>query len=127
VRQLVFVNPSSQAPAYRRSSKLEVLLCVYKGHTSYLLSQAMAGAPILHMACVLPRIDSGAAYPVCRLPTGHALAHGKPKQPPAAAAAAACKAGGASPQARSESANNTDIGGVSGGFFNEAEAGAGNS
>ena len=79
------------------------------------------------MACVLPRIDSGAAYPTRRLPTGHApAAHGKPKQPPAIAAAVA-KAGGASPQARSESANNTDIGGASGGFFNEAEAGAGNS
>ena len=85
----------------------------------------MACAPILHMACVLPRIDSGAAFPTHRQPTGHATAHGKAQQPTAAAVA---KASAATLRARSETVNNnnnnTDIGGASGGFFNEAEAGA---
>ena len=84
------------------------------------LLQAMAGAPILHMACVLPRIDSGASFPTHRLPTGHATVQGQPELP----GAAVIKAGGSSLRSRSESANNTDIGGASGGFFNEAEAGA---
>ena len=88
------------------------------------IPQAMAGAPILHMACVLPRIDSGASFPAQRLPTGYAPARGKPQQPVAAVATVA-KADRASPRARSTTVNNTDIGGASGGFFNEAEAGAG--
>ena len=83
--------------------------------------QAMAGAPILHMACVLPRIDSGAGFMAHRVPVGHAAAaaHSKPRQP----GTPPC-ANGPSLRTQSETANNTDLGGASGGFFNEAEAGA---
>lgn len=99
-----------------------VLSClwIFERHVTS-LQQAAAGNPILHMACSLPRIDTG-AYMAPRIPAGSAMSYGRHKLQPDAASA------GSGPSLRSQSqtatTSNEEIGGSSGGFFNEAEAGA---